>query len=565
MPFCLPKFAVDKLIGSLPSDPSVLINMTSEQRRAFLEKSIGVDNAQSANALFESKLLLKNQQQGLITWVKKVAGISPEVRYDMISKVQRLDKALTNAEMEVFLEDLVAQRLGIGVTAEETGNLIELSKQVETTKTPVLDMIADMNKKGLTWQEMKALQNDKSSEFYKKRIEYGTSLVAFKQYVSDLKVKAAKTQLKEYAKRPDKALADLSGLMKSILASFDNSFFGRQGIKVLYNNPTVWMKSFLKSFKDLSKGVLLNEDATVAVKADIFSRINALNNNYSRSKIAIGLDSEEAFPSSLPTKIPLLGRLFTASESAYNAAALRMRADLADAYIANAEQNGVNIKNKDEIKSIGLVVNSLTGRGNLGTFEASANTLNKIFFSARFLKSQFDVVLQPLNPNISKFARKTASKNLARSILSVVSILALSDFLFPGSVDWKEKMGKLKIMGVWVDITGGFGSVLQLAFNIYRKVKNQKGKYGEITGWDLVQSFMDGKLSPILGVMRDITRGYNYNGEKPTPTNILKNTLIPIPVQNIIKQLNQKNVDIQKVIMVSILDGLGLSAQIPKK
>jgi hypothetical protein len=277
------------------------------------------------------------------------------------------------------------------------------------------------------------------------------------------------------------------------------------------------------------------------------------------------LDSEEAFPSSLPTKIPLLGRLFTASESAYNAAALRMRADLADAYIANAEQNGVNIKNKDEIKSIGLVVNSLTGRGNLGTFEASANTLNKIFFSARFLKSQFDVVLQPLNPNISKFARKTASKNLARSILSVVSILALSDFLFPGSVDWKEKMGKLKIMGVWVDITGGFGSVLQLAFNIYRKVKNQKGKYGEITGWDLVQSFMDGKLSPILGVMRDITRGYNYNGEKPTPTNILKNTLIPIPVQNIIKQLNQKNVDIQKVIMVSILDGLGLSAQIPKK
>jgi len=52
-------------------DPQKLIDMTSVERRTFLAKYVGEWNAKFVNTEFESKLLLKNQQRGLITWASK--------------------------------------------------------------------------------------------------------------------------------------------------------------------------------------------------------------------------------------------------------------------------------------------------------------------------------------------------------------------------------------------------------------------------------------------------------------------------------------------------------------
>src|SRR3990167_11156069 len=131
---------------------------------------------------------------------------------------------------------------------------------------------------------------------------------------------------KEWVKKPSAWFDTLAGTTKSTAASLDNSFVGRQGIKILYTHPTIWTRAFLKTWSDIGKE-LLGKDSIQAIKADIVSRPNALNGKYEAGKYDLGIKAEEAFPTSLPSKIPILGRLYRASEAAYNGAALRMRAD----------------------------------------------------------------------------------------------------------------------------------------------------------------------------------------------------------------------------------------------
>ena len=76
MAYCLiPEFQekFKRALATGEINPEKLINMTSEERRAYLTKFVGELNAKFVNTEFEGKLLLKNQQRGLITWASKLA------------------------------------------------------------------------------------------------------------------------------------------------------------------------------------------------------------------------------------------------------------------------------------------------------------------------------------------------------------------------------------------------------------------------------------------------------------------------------------------------------------
>src|SRR3990167_11390690 len=100
--FCIPKELVEQFKAKLKTGeitPEKLVDMTSAERHASLGEILGESNAKSVNALFESKLLLKNQQLGIINWAKKVAGMKPEVLRDIVSRVNRMDKVLDPKEL----------------------------------------------------------------------------------------------------------------------------------------------------------------------------------------------------------------------------------------------------------------------------------------------------------------------------------------------------------------------------------------------------------------------------------------------------------------------------------
>src|SRR3990167_1117876 len=122
MAFCLPKEQTEKFIKALKEgviDPGKLAELSSLERRSFLQKIVGEADAAEVNALFESKLLLKNQQAGMVSWAEKVAGLKPEARRGIIDKINKLEKVLSAEEEALFLEDLASKRMGIDVKFED--------------------------------------------------------------------------------------------------------------------------------------------------------------------------------------------------------------------------------------------------------------------------------------------------------------------------------------------------------------------------------------------------------------------------------------------------------------
>lgn len=545
MAFCLPKFAADDFKAKLKDgtiSPEKLVGMTSAERRTFFEGIVGEDYAREVNAGFESKLLLQDQQRGMINWAKTLTGIKPEIRSDILSKVQRLDKVLQPGELDMFLEDLASKRLGVGVTAEEAGIITDLAKNIETTKAEMLP-------------DFKFPTNEA-------KMAYGYAQVDFLDYIAALKEDATKRTFKEVLtdiyEKPGTNIKEIGAFSKSLIASLDDSALFNQGAKVLYSHPVVWAKNAFSSFKDVwntfgGKAVMRD------IRAEIFSRPNALNGTYAKMKLGVGI-TEEAFPSQLPEKIPILGRAFRAAENAFTGFQYRNRADIADMYLRTLQKMGADITDKTRLQSWGKLINSLTGRGNLGPAEPAANAFNSIFFSPRFLKSHLDVLfLHPIGgAGGDSFVRKQAAKNLLKIVAGISLILLTAYAINKTSVEFDPRstnFGKVKVAGQWTDITGGMSFVLTLAARIGTWSSKSSatgqistinsGKFGSTTGFDLFTNFFANKLSPLAGILRDYLKGQDPNGNKPTFLNELENLTIPIPItsyQSISLDPNKANV-----------------------
>lgn len=563
MSWCLTKDNSRKFKEALKNgelDPFKLSDMESIKRRELFAKYVGVENAREVNALFESKLILKNQKAGFISWAKRTAGITAPIKRDMLSTIERLDTVLNPKEEQQFLQDLASKRLRLDVTQTEAKTISDLSNKVSELRTKA-------NNEGIFTNE-------------KDRFEYGAAKVSLEKYVNELKLQSKRIFFREQPVQKVLSVAkEIPGAMKSIVASLDNSLWGRQGIKTLLDVRTskIWTKNFLKSWADIGKE-LAGVDAMDLVKADIYSRPNALNGKYDAGGYGLTALTEEAFPSALPEKIPLFGRLFKASESAYNGGALRLRADLADRLIKIAEKQGINTLDKTEARGMGHLISSMTGRGSLGKADTISKEINTFLFSIKFLKSNFDTLTaHQFDSGATSFVKKEAAKNLLSITASVASILFIAKLLNKDSVDDDPRstnFGKVKIFGHWTDITGGMASLITLSSRLVPTYHNgelgfwsksstgkynnlSSGKYGQMTPLDVFENFWEGKLSPFAGIVRDIWQGKDYQGQPVTLQGEIGKTLTPISIQNF--QQLKEDPNSSSVLGSMILDGLGLS------
>lgn len=561
--FCLPPAAVDKFTNALRSgkiDPYKLRDMTSDERRAIFKDIVGENGAKQVNAEFEAKTLLKNQNLAYTNWAKKVAGITPETRRDLISKIQRLDHVLSPEEEKPFLQDLASQRLGVGVTQEEAKNISDLSHAV-------------------TEGEAKA-KPDGTFASKDEALKYSNAKVDLEDYVNDLKLKARNPSTRNPAVLLGRGIKGTPGFLKSSLSTLDNSFYGRQGIKVLFNPRTtdIWVKDWLKSWGDIARE-LKGTDAMRVVKSDVYARPNSVNGKYRAGNYGLDALSEEAYPSHAAAKIPLLKRLYKASESAYNGGALRMRADLADRFIKIAEKQGVNTLDREQARGIGTLIGEMTGRGSLNSRNSWTNSL---LFSPKFLKANFDgLTLHAFDKNATSFTRKEAAKNMAGVVTSTAALLGIADKLAPGSVDFDPRsshFGKIKIKGNWVDVTGGQGALLTLAartlvptkqngkWGLYTKDNKGKvtnlltNKYGAQNALDIINNFWEGKLAPTPGILRDIYTQDTYQGTKPTVKGEVSGATTPISIQTYNQLKDSGNAG---TLAGLIADGLGFSVTTP--
>lgn len=568
---CIPRSQVNKLKDAFKSGDitlAKLFTMTDSEAHTVLANYVGEDFARVINAEFE-KAKLSKQKDALTKFVQKLFPEPKQIdiRSDFEKKIDRMDKALTGGEAENFMKDLANQKLGTKtVTEEEVKKMVELRKDFEAKR-----------------ELIKPESPIRSDE----RIAYGLAVDDFKQYVAELKNAQDNVSIGENIKHkilnPGELLYDIGSNTKSILASLDNSFFGSQGVKELlspWSGGTLrWAKNFVKSFPDIAKQLVvkssldpkkafdaLNDPVMKAIRADIWSRPNALNGKYQAAKggYGLGVTTEEAFPTSFPERIPGLGRLFKASEVAFNGAALRMRADLADSLIRNAEKNGINTTDKLEVDGLSKLTQALTGRGDIGKLGVMSKEINALLFSIKFLKSNIDTLTAPFKyvagavrgETEGLYAKKVAATKTLEIITSLAAVLAIAEVVSPGSVDFdprRGKLGQIKIMNHWYDISGGQGAIIALASRLVPTKHNGKwgfwyaspttGKFTQLnsnefkatTALDIGEQFVEGKLSPAAGVLRDLWKGRDYQGRTPTAGTILSELVTPLPIQSFLQ------------------------------
>lgn len=571
MAVCLPKVNREKLLNALKKGELTLgrlYELSDAQRNQLLSKYVGKENASFVNAKFE-QAMLSNQKTAFAKWIENTVSRKDPVRRDMLKKVENVKKFLSPQERKGFLEDLAEMKLGVRVSEMEAKFLLETKAKIDEFKAKI--------------PENAPLRSPE-------RMAYGLAVETFKEFIGERKLAAEAITFKErfLPKNYWQNLVDVAGATKALVATLDNSFIGRQGIKVLYTNPKIWGRVAVESIKNFGKELFAKsegffktrDDAIIqGIRADIWSRPNSLNGKYNAAKNGYGLGvlREEVFPTSIPEKIPILGRFFKASETAFNGSALRMRADLADAVIATAERNGVVMLDPRQATAHGRIVSSMTGRGEIGKLGAIGKEINVLMFAVRFLKSNFDTLTAHLfDKEFTVQARKTAAMNTLRIAASIHAILAVADAL-GADVEWdprSSKYGQICKGNNCFDITGGMRGLVTLGARIMptmhdgewgfwsksattgKWTKMTGDKFGERTALDTVESFFEGKLSPALGMIRDIWRGEKFGGEKPTVVNSTIGLITPISIQTLVDELEKGSSDL---LLVMIAEALGIS------
>jgi hypothetical protein len=112
-----------------------MYEMTSEQRRTLFEQVVDKDTAIFVNTKFEEAMISENQN-ALKKWAESTFNTrekKSEGYKDIIKKIDNLREMgiLDPKSTDAFLEDLVASKLGVTVTADEAKTINEKSKKLE--------------------------------------------------------------------------------------------------------------------------------------------------------------------------------------------------------------------------------------------------------------------------------------------------------------------------------------------------------------------------------------------------------------------------------------------------
>ena len=394
---CLPKNLTDSFKTALKDgtlSPDKLSSMTSEERRAALENVVGKDNAKDVNALFESKLLLKDQQTGMIAWARETAGMKPEVQRDIISRINKLDTVLNPSEQKDFLADLAAKKVGATVSIEEANKISQLGKMAAEAKTA-----RDTN---TTPQTIRA---------------YGRAKGAFGDYLDSLKP--------EGDQKITSKISNILNIPKSLLTSVLHfSAAGVQGWGMM-STGDFWkaavdqFKYFAseENYKNAQADISGHPDFDIAKRAGL--GITSIDGKLN--------DREEAIQSNLVQKASRYisdktgaPDFIRASSRAFTGFLNDVRFNRFEDLLNAARLKGTDVsKGSDVAEDIANVVNSFTGRGkSFFGMDLTKNqtNLNALFFSPRKMAGAVDMFnpMTYLDPKIDSTAKIAAVRQTDR-------------------------------------------------------------------------------------------------------------------------------------------------------
>lgn len=569
MPLCVPKSEIEKVKKALRSGDfslTKLYNMSSEEMKQLFSHYVSNEAmASRVSAVFEEAIISSNKK-ALANTIKRI--FEPTKRADLLKKVENINKLLTGKDISEFKANFIARKLGVEVSVQETQKLIELTKEVRAK-------LQAFDEKTLTWSSEKA------------QGEYGATRLIFEKYVNTLKgqdiilkeILANKIQEIKIAFKTDvfkatkgiltDTLQTIADTSVSLVGSVDNSFIGRQGLTVLQTHPTAWWEGAQNSFVDFAK-TIKGENMEDALWSGIYSEPLYINGEL--TKAGIFPKFEEAYPTSIPERIPILGRLFKASKVAFEGSALRMRIESYKILRNIAEKNGVEWSTT-QIEDIGKLVNSMTARGYQGEGD---KLVRLVMWAPKMLVADWNVLTaHTLGTGLeTSFARKQAGYNLIKVISSYAAVMMIANAVKDGSAETNptsSDFGKIKAGNTRFGFTGSKSALIVLASRMVTnslkstttgKTKKLGEGYKADNRFDILVNFITGKANPPARAIIDWARGLNFDFEKPTVLSTLEQTTVPISIQNAIDLKDETSV---QAVLGVILDVVGINTSTYKK
>lgn len=342
-----------------------------------------------------------------------------------------------------------------------------------------------------------------------------------------------------------KSLAyDVGNIPRSIMASYDASGIMRQGLLIGTGHPVIFAKNipgYLKAIK--------SEDFYQSGLAGLRSRPNAVNGVYEKMGVDITEMSPRASAASREESFrsPLAEKLFGVRQSGrgFTLYLDSARADLADYMYAKALKEGRDINDSHLLESIGDVVNSSSGRGDLGegVIGRSQEGLNLLLFSPRLIKSRVDFINPVWYAKLDPLARHQAYKAMGGLVVLVATALSIARAvggqvnLDPRSSDF----AKIRLGNTRLDLAGGFQQYMRLLSELATQstvntsgVVSKMGKEGpgKTSDWDVAFRFIRSKLAPLASASVDLSQRQNAVGQPITWQNQIASRLTPLSGQD---------------------------------
>ncbi len=319
---------------------------------------------------------------------------------------------------------------------------------------------------------------------------------------------------------------EIINLPRAVMASYDLSAAGRQGIIFSVSHPIASMKAFGRSIR-AAASLKYSDDIERATRVTRFGKMaDKFGVHSSPTGFTAKLSAkEEIYMSRIAEKIPGVAQ----SERAFTTFLNQQRREVFAIQAKKWIRRGITPeKDPKTFQQWAKFVNHATGRGSLENLQPGFLTaLNATFFSPRFQVSRFQVVGDLISPKTTLLARKALARDLAEFYATGMGILAMAKMggaeveTDPRSSDF----GKIKVGETRYNYWGGFQPLASLAGRIYSgEIKSTgtgkiKKKARISLGIDnTVAAFLRTKLAPVPGRAFDVMASETLLGEPVEPT-----------------------------------------------
>lgn len=359
---------------------------------------------------------------------------------------------------------------------------------------------------------------------------------------------------------------------RAILAAFDMSFGGRQGLLLLPVAPVQWIKAVGQGYRAWTSPQY-SSYIDLQIKSDpIYKVWKKMGGHF--SELGSMTSGEEFWTSRLAHKIPGI----PASERAYTTTANSLRFYTFKKYYLSWQGSG---KPNPDYKLLAEFINHATGRGDIKGFEKYVPFLNMAFFAPRLqmgriqsLGDLFRGSIKELKVGQLSMTRKLIAADLVAAFGGGMGVLFLLSLIKGVDVEKDPRssdFGKIRFGNTRIDFWGGYAQMARLLAQV--AVAETKGtdskRIMSTERGDIVWRYIQTKLSPAAGMAVDVARGETFLGEKlevspEKVTEQIYERFTPLFMQDVLDTMRYQGMTSAAIVTPLAFHGIGAMTY-PKK